>query len=80
MSLDLSPTVIPPFRKLTVGFFNLDLHYARRTKPLVLQDLRPALLAEPLTTEALQILLHLPLALRPLDERITAAIIGVPSN
>ena len=50
----------------------------RRTRPLMLRDIRKDLIAQPLTTEEmLQAFSDLPLTM-PIGERIVAAILGVP--
>lgn len=51
-----------------------------RFRPLLLKDLRADLLATPLSTEQLQTVLDRDFWMRPLDERIVAAIIAVPAE
>jgi len=56
------------------------LHQGRpRFRPLLLKDLRADLLATPLSTAQLQTVLDRDFWVRPLDERIVAAIIAVPA-
>jgi hypothetical protein len=52
----------------------------KRGRPLLLKDLRGDLLANPLTTEQLQTVLDRDFWMRPLAERVVAAIIAVPAE
>jgi hypothetical protein len=52
----------------------------KRGRPLLLKDLRGDLVANPLTTEQLQTVLDRDFWMRPLAERVVAAIIAVPAE
>lgn len=56
------------------------LRHCRRTGPLRLKDIRQALIEKPLPTAQLQEILESQPLTRPLDERIVAAILGIPST
>jgi len=51
-----------------------------RSGPLLLKHMRSSLQATPLSTEALEEILHSRLWTKPLDQRIVAAILGIPSH
>ena len=55
----------------------LHLSNRRRTKPLLLKNLRPDLIANPLSTAQLREAFNIPLNTKPIDEQIVAAILGV---
>lgn len=55
------------------------LQSRRRTKPLLLRDLRKELTAEPLSTEVLRTIYERDLSAQPLGERVAAVILGLPS-
>ena len=53
------------------------LVHRRRSKPLLLKDLRSDLIKKPLSTEELQKAFNVELHIPPLDQRIVAAILGI---
>lgn len=50
----------------------------RRRRPALLKDIRKQLIKSPLETEKLESLWKIPLRIQPIDERVVAAIVGVP--
>ena len=52
----------------------------RKYRPLLLRDIRQELIQQPIETEKLREIFNADLLTRPLDTRIVATIIGVPSE